>query len=61
MKIEYVPELDVYRVGKLITTDREFAEALLRLAEKFAEAGRMVRDIPEPKSRQVFAECVIRK
>jgi len=61
MRIEYVPELDVYRVGKLITPDKEFAEAFLRSAEKLAEAGRMLRDMPEPKSRQVFAECVNRK
>lgn len=61
MKIDYIPELDVYRVGKLITPDKEFAEAFLRSAEKLAEAGRMLRDMPEPKSRQVFAECVNRK
>lgn len=61
MKIDYIPELDVYRVGKLITTDKEFAEAFLRSAEKLAEAGRMLRNMPEPKSRQVFAECVNRK
>lgn len=55
MRVEYVPELGVY------TTDKEFAEKSLRSAEKLAEAGRMVRDIPEPKSRQVFANCVKRK
>ncbi|ATH93329.1 hypothetical protein COP00_12515 [Bacillus glycinifermentans] len=61
MKIEYVPELDAYRVGNLITTDREFAEKFLRMAEELAKAGQMALDIPEPKSRQVFAECVRRK
>ncbi|MDU0071723.1 MULTISPECIES: hypothetical protein [Bacillus] len=61
MKIEYVPELDAYRVGELITADREVAEEFLRMAEELAKAGHMVRDIPEPKSRQVFAECVRRK
>ncbi|MBU8785700.1 hypothetical protein KM903_04645 [Bacillus glycinifermentans] len=63
MKIEYVPELDAYRVGnsEFIVRDKAFAEEFLRMAEELAKAGQMARDIPEPKSRQVFAECVKRK